>query len=133
MARPSKCVSQRKRGSTASGLEQSFLFQVESCGLSNGLLLEHPFAREIGRRWRFDFAWPDYAIAVELEGGIWANGRHTRGLGFESDCEKYNAATALGWRIFRFTPGMVRDGRALAWVSALLSEGGEPISQDVIH
>lgn len=59
------------------------------------------------RRWRFDFAWPDAKVAVECEGGIWSRGRHVRGRGFESDCEKYNAATLLGWRVFRCTPGML--------------------------
>ena len=61
------------------------------------------------RRWRFDFAWPTVQVAVEMEGGIWTRGRHTRGKGFEADCEKYNAATALGWRVFRCTAGMLED------------------------
>lgn len=42
-------------------------------------------------------------VAVELEGGVWSGGRHTRGRGFIEDCDKYNAATGLGWAIFRFT------------------------------
>lgn len=65
------------------------------------------------RRWRFDFCWPDLMIAAEVEGGTWTRGRHTRGKGFENDCEKYNAAALDGWRVFRFTSNMVRDGRAL--------------------
>lgn len=64
------------------------------------------------RDWRFDFAWPDLRIAAEVEGGSWAGGRHTRGRGFEEDCEKYNAAAEAGWRVFRFTGAMVEDGRA---------------------
>ncbi len=63
-----------------------------------------------GRRWRFDFALPAQRIAVEIEGGIWSGGRHTRGKGFEQDCEKYNEAALLGWRVFRFTGGMVDRG-----------------------
>lgn len=66
------------------------------------------------RRWRFDLGWPDRYLAAEVEGGIWKGGRHTRGQGYENDCEKYNAATLAGWRVLRFTTGMVRDGRALA-------------------
>ena len=64
------------------------------------------------RRWRFDFAWPEQKVAVECEGGIWVRGRHTRGKGFEADCEKYNRATADGWRVFRCTAGMLKDGPA---------------------
>ena len=29
---------------------------------------QHYFAKSIGRRWRFDFAFPDYKLAVEIEG-----------------------------------------------------------------
>jgi len=54
------------------------------------------------RRWRFDVAIPNEKIAIELEGGIFTGGRHTRGVGFLNDMEKYNAATALGWRVLRF-------------------------------
>ncbi len=68
----------------------------------------HPF-----RRWRFDFAWPEDKLAVEIEGGTWVNGRHNRPKGFEADCEKYNAATLLGWRVLRFTGDMVRDKRGI--------------------
>ena len=40
-------------------------------------------------------------IAVEIEGGVWIGGRHTRGKGFLRDIEKYNEAAAMGWRVFR--------------------------------
>ncbi len=51
-------------------------------------------------------------------------GRHTRGKGFEQDCEKYNSAALLGWRLVRFTPDMVRDGRAMAVIREALEGGG---------
>lgn len=56
------------------------------------------------RRWRFDYAIPAHHIAIEVEGGIWTRGRHTRPQGFLGDIEKYNTATLLGWRVFRTTP-----------------------------
>ncbi|MWO66465.1 hypothetical protein GQM96_24295, partial [Escherichia coli] len=68
---------------------------------------EHRFAPP--RRWRFAFAWPAFMLAVEIEGGVWTNGRHTRGSGFVADCEKYNAATLAGWKVLRFTEGAVLD------------------------
>ena len=30
------------------------------------------------RRWRFDFRWPGHMLAVEVEGGVYTNGRHNR-------------------------------------------------------
>lgn len=75
------------------------------------------------RRFRFDFAWPDRKLAAEVDGAVWSGGRHTRGAGVESDCEKVNLALALGWRVARFSTGMVRDGRALHTLETLLRQG----------
>lgn len=60
------------------------------------------------RRWLFDLAFPEQRVAVEIEGGVFMHdgkgGRHTRGVGFLDDMEKYNEATAQGWRVLRVTP-----------------------------
>ena len=56
------------------------------------------------RKWRSDFAIPSLKILIEIEGAVWTNGRHTRGKGFINDMEKYNTATALGWRLIRILP-----------------------------
>ena len=61
------------------------------------------------RRWRFDFAWPKERVAVELQGGIWTQGRHTRGSGYRNDCEKLNAAQFAGWRVFYITADMLEE------------------------
>ena len=58
------------------------------------------------RRWKFDFAIPELKVAVEIEGGVYTNGRHTRGVGYAKDCEKYNNATLEGWRLFRLTSNL---------------------------
>jgi len=80
---------------------------------------EYTFASP--RRWKFDFAWWQHKVAVEIEGGSWIGGRHTRGSSFESDCEKYNEAALLGWRVLRVTPKMVEDGRAIALIRRALT------------
>lgn len=54
------------------------------------------------RKWRFDFANVSEKIAIEIEGGIYSQGRHTRGSGFRNDTIKYNQATILGWRVLRY-------------------------------
>ena len=56
------------------------------------------------RRWRLDFAWPEYKLALEVEGGVWTRGRHVRGKGFVRDMEKYNTLCVMGWRLLRVAP-----------------------------
>jgi hypothetical protein len=65
-------------------------------------VLEHRFHQS--RKWRFDFAWPEQKIALEVEGGLYQGGRHQRINGFKSDLAKYNAASAAGWRVLRCLP-----------------------------
>lgn len=69
------------------------------------LVREHKFCD--GRRWRFDFANVIAKVAVEIEGGTWVKGRHTSGMGFRRDCEKYNAASEAGWIVYRLTTDML--------------------------
>jgi len=106
-----------------SELEQTFLFYVNAIGLPEPVRewRFHPV-----RRWRFDFAWPhpDVMVAVECEGGIWSRGRHVRGRGFEADCQKYNAAAVLGWKVLRVTGGML-DRDALGFLELLIDALGE--------
>jgi hypothetical protein len=70
------------------------------------------------RMWRFDYCWRSAVtggspVALEVEGGIWTGGAHTRGKHYESDCLKYSEAAIRGWRVLRVTPEMLHDGRAL--------------------
>ena len=63
------------------------------------------------RQFRFDFAFLDARVAVELMGGTWAKGQrqgHTRGSMYEKDCHKLNLAVAAGWRCFWLTTTMLR-------------------------
>ena len=68
------------------------------------------------RRWRLDFAWPALQLALEVEGGTWSNGRHSRGKGFADDCEKYAELAISGWRLIRVTTHQVETGEALRWI-----------------
>ena len=62
------------------------------------------------RKWRFDYACPELMIAIELEGGVFIGGRHTRGMGYVNDCEKYNEALKLGWRVLRYPTNKLASG-----------------------
>ena len=67
----------------------------------------HKFEKEFRfhekRRWRFDYCHVETKTAVEVEGGVWTRGRHTRGKGFIGDMDKYNAAAELGYAVLRYT------------------------------
>lgn len=65
------------------------------------------------RRWRFDYAFPLQMLAVEIEGGLWTNGRHSRGKGAIADIEKYSEAAILGWRIVYATPDELTNGTCI--------------------
>lgn len=80
---------------------------------------EHRF--DLARRWRFDFAWPELKVAAEVEGGTFTAGRHSRGRGFEADCEKYSEAAIAGWLVVRVTSDMVKDGRALGLIERAIA------------
>lgn len=71
------------------------------------LVREHKFHPI--RKWRFDFAVPEFKLAFEVEGGIWTRGAHVNPSGFIKDCEKYNAATFLGWKVFRLPPALITE------------------------
>lgn len=84
--------------------------QIRAAGLPPPNV-EHEFHNE--RRWRFDLCWPDRKLALEVDGGVYTRGRHTRGNGYEEDCRKVNEAQLLGWLVLRVSTGMVASGEAL--------------------
>ena len=100
-----------------SEIEDELLRQIQFARLPEP---EREYRFASPRRWRFDFAYPSRYLAVEVEGATWTGGRHTRGAGYEADCEKYSVAAILGWRVLRVTSSMIRDGRALALLEQAL-------------
>lgn len=99
-----------------SALEDEFEFQLKA--------VKFRYEREARlvkeRRWRVDFLIGGWLV-VEIEGGHWINGRHTRGAGFEKDCEKYNELAIRGFKVLRVTGTHVKNGQALKWVDACLA------------
>jgi hypothetical protein len=91
-----------------SALERQFL----NCWqYHNGPDLEREtaFDLEAGgtRRWRADFVHRETMLLIEIEGGAWSGGRHTRGKGFVEDAEKYLRAWQVGWNVLRLSSGQV--------------------------
>jgi very-short-patch-repair endonuclease len=116
---------------TASTAETLLAVQLDQAGI--------PFEKEYRfappRRWRADFLvlavapldphrivdWAkNPVILVEIDGGAFIAGRHSRGTGVEADCEKQSAAAILGYRVIRLTPKQVEDGRGLSWIRQAL-------------
>jgi very-short-patch-repair endonuclease len=85
-------------------------------------ITEYRFAGQLRRpttgrpyMFRFDFAWPEIKLAVEVDGGTSMVRRTKRGqliaIGShaqDSDYEKLNLAAELGWTVLRYTVKMLR-------------------------
>ena len=81
-----------------------------------GWAVEPEYRFAAPRRWRFDFAIPSEKVAVEVEGGAFTNGRHTRAVGFLKDCEKYSEAAARGWLVIRVPPSNLCTAQTFDWI-----------------
>lgn len=91
------------------------------------------FAKQaIGRQWRFDFAFVDWMIAVEVDGLVVRNiggrmvsmGGHADAAGFREDRVKGAWAVVLGWHVLRFEKDQVKGGFAVEMVGRLLTAKG---------
>ncbi|MDC4413906.1 DUF559 domain-containing protein [Acinetobacter baumannii] len=74
------------------------------------------------RKWRADFLITGTKILIEVEGGIWSGGRHTRGKGYIGDMEKYNSAAMMGFTVLRFSTEQVKAGVAIKQIEQLVGE-----------
>lgn len=106
-----------------SDLEIGFLMQIREAGLPEPVLQSNEPWEGSGRRFKADFFWPQYGLVVEIDGGTWNGGRHTRGAGFESDCEKQAIAVANGYQYLRFAGKHVRNGDALDFLEVVIRRG----------
>lgn len=68
-----------------------------------GVEVKKEYAFHPVRKWRFDYAFPNYMVAVEVDGGVWTGGRHINPAGYINDMEKLNTAASMGWLVLRIT------------------------------
>jgi len=92
----------------------------KECGLPDSVL-EHKFHPE--RKWRFDFAWLGQKVALEVQGGIFIHGGHTRGASLRKEHEKLNNAAALGWKILFIEPKFLCTEATMDLIRETLSGG----------
>lgn len=125
----------------AASKEDDFDFQCRAHRLPE-FVRQHLFAKSIGRRWQFDFAFPRFMLAAEVEGlvvrRLWDKptggkpvqvvyGRHATITGFMEDAVKYNTAAMLGWTVLRFAQQQVKNGEAIEMaIRVLASRGWQP-------
>jgi len=120
LARPAR----RRKISEKSQGEELMALHIKLDGLPQP---EREYRFHLARQWRFDFAYPKLKVAIEVDGGVYTKGRHTRGAGFEDDCEKMAWAAILGWFVIRVSTGQVKKGIAIDMLTKLLISRSEAI------
>lgn len=97
---------------------------------------EHRFHAD--RMWRFDYAWPRWKVALEVEGGVFGytdqrtgmrrmGGAHGSISGIKRDMEKYSHAAAMGWLVIRCLPTTLATGETIAYIKGALKSHGHTI------
>lgn len=107
---PAKEPKTQARKDLDAELRQQFSRQFEArWRVLGGPVLEPEHRFDSDRGWRADFLHRPTMTLIELEGGAYSQGRHTRSKGFIEDIFKYNRATMLGYRLLRIGTGMAND------------------------
>lgn len=108
-----------KRTQRVNAGEELFLYWCRAVKLPEPVR-NHRFNRL--RRFEIDFAWPQWKIGVEIQGGVWMNGRgaHSRPVNILRDMFKHNMLIDDGWRVWHYTPGQVRTGEAIQHLDQII-------------
>ena len=100
-----------------SALEDTFAFQLTAAGLT-GYVRE--YVAIPGRKFRFDFAFIEERLLIEINGGTFNGGAHGRGVGIARDYEKFRLGQDCGWKVYPFDTKEVKNGDALVAVEKYL-------------
>ena len=80
-----------------------------------------------GRKWRGDYVWKEYKVALEIQGGQYTRGGHARMGKSEQEFFRMNALQIGGWLVLQVAPADI----ATDWIinqiqQALRSRGWLP-------
>ena len=101
-----------------SPLEQELERQLTAAGIA----YEREYKAIPGRRYRYDFYFPDHGLLAEVQGGIWTRGAHGRGSGIVRDYAKINLAQYHDFKVLVFSPNDIHSGEALATIEAFIKK-----------
>lgn len=109
---PAEVIAKAQKKAKRDKWQQAYLLQVKQAGLPKPT---EEYQAIPGRKFRWDFAWSECLILIEIQGGIWSNAKsgHTSGVGINRDCEKANLANLASWCCLSFTSDHIRSGLAL--------------------
>lgn len=80
--------------------------------------------KHVPDRWRFDFAWPEFGLIVEIDGGVWIGGAHAHPVDITRNMAKRNDAAFAGFAVLAYTPQQVKRGEAIDDVERWLAARG---------
>lgn len=105
-----KKLKKAQREQVRLGHQRLLLLHLEAAKLPKPVF-EYQFHQT--RKWKIDAAWPEYKLAVEVEGGIYGKkgGGHRSISGFEANLEKYNRLSIEGWFLIRVLPEWLSEKR----------------------
>lgn len=115
VGKPAPVVEKRALRLEPSRLEVMFAQQIAALELP-APVQQYPGAVP-GRKYRLDFAWPQFRLAVEVQGMV-----HRIKGRFKADTEKLSLLVVHGWRVLPVSGDDVRSGRAAAWLSTIFEE-----------
>jgi hypothetical protein len=93
----------------------------EICKANNLPLPAREFQFAPPRKWKFDFVWTTYLVALEIEGGAFYGKGHRSVGKFLRDMEKYNEAALDGWMVLRCTTKDIESGAVFALLKRALT------------
>jgi very-short-patch-repair endonuclease len=105
-----------------SALEDTFAAQLDAYGLT-GYVREYQAIP--GRKFRFDFAFIEARLLIEVQGGTFSRGAHSTGTGLNRDYEKHNLAQAHGWKTLQFDVKMIKSGEAVSFTQSIIQQGAK--------
>lgn len=110
--------SPKIKGDGHTGRDKAFDLLCASHGLP---CPTHEYQFHPTRKWRIDYLFEDW-LAVEKQGGLFVEGRHTQGAALLKEYEKLNELAIRGYHVLFVTPEQIASGEAFALIARALTE-----------